>query len=28
VPFRLRIHSSSHVAPDIRVGEMGQQLHE
>ena len=28
VSFRLRIHTSSHVAPDIRVGEMGQQLHE
>ena len=28
VPFRLRIDSSSHVTPDIRVGEMGQQLHE
>jgi hypothetical protein len=28
VPFRLRIHSSSHVAADIRVGEMGDELHE
>jgi len=23
VPFRLWIHSSSQVAPDIRIGEMG-----
>ncbi len=28
VPLRLRALSSSHVAPDVLVGQVGEQLHE
>jgi hypothetical protein len=28
VPLRLRIHCSGHVAPDVRVVQVGEQLHQ